>query len=423
MQKFTQRMLCDGVQLTCITTDQFKTSAFSAAFVLPLAEENAAAAILPYLLYQGTEQHPSLSALGEALDHLYGARIEPYVRKAGESLVIGFIGDSIDGACVPDGAHLTAEMAALLGQLLCCPRLENGRFPEAEVISERDNLKDRIAALKNNPRGYAVRRAQEIMCANEPFGACEYGTEAGTAALTSDSVWEMYERVLQTARVELFYCGTAQAELVADAYRQGLRLPTDGTRYCPQIDVCRVDHAPRTVVEEMPVGQGKLTLGLRTGLTGADAEYPALMLFTGVFGGYTGSRLFCHVREKLSLCYYASAALDKLKGIMMVASGIENAKYEQALAEIRRQLEDLCNGGLTQEELDDARRTIINNVRSMQDSPLSLEQYWQRQSIAGATQTPDELIAQLERVQRGQVMAAGRHVTLDLVYFMKGVGA
>lgn len=423
MQKLTQRSLGDCIQLTCITTDQFKTSAFSAAFVLPLAKENAAAAILPYLLYQGTQQHPSLSALGEALDHLYGARIEPYVRKVGESLVIGFIGDSIDGSCVPDGEHLTTEMAALLTELLCSPRLENGMFPETEVASERENLKDRIAALKNNPRGYAVRRAQEIMCENEPFGACEYGTAAGAEALTSASIWQMYQEILQTARVELFYCGTAQAELVASAYQKGLKLPEGGKRYCPQIDVCRIDREPRTVIEEMPVGQGKLTLGLRTGLTGADAQYPALMLFTSVFGGYTGSRLFCNVREKLSLCYYASAVLDKLKGIMMVASGIENEKYEQAFTEIQRQLEDLCNGGLTQEELNDARRTVINNVRSMQDSPLSLEQYWQRQSIAGFTQTPEELIARLERVERGQVIMAGRHVNLDLIYFMKGVGA
>lgn len=423
MQKFTQQSLGEGIQLTCITTDQFKTAAFSAAFVLPLAEENAAAAILPYLLYCGTERYPSLSDLGQALDGLYGARIEPYVRKAGESLVIGFIGDSIDASCVPDGDSLTTQVAALLTELLCRPNLANGMFPEAAFASERANLKDRIAALKNNPRGYAVRRAQEIMCEGEPFGACEYGTEQGAEALTAQSVWETYQEILRTARVELFYCGTAEAELVAAAYQEGLTLPTGTARYCPQVDVCRINRAPRTVTEEMRVGQGKLTLGLRTGLTGADAQYPALMLFAAVLGGYTGSRLFCNVREKLSLCYYASASLDKLKGIMMIASGIENDKYQEALSEILRQMEDLHSGGLTQEELDSARRTVINNVRSMQDSPLSLEYYWQRQSIAGCTESPEELIKCLERVERGQVMTVGRHISLDLIYFMKGVGA
>ena len=36
--------------------------------------------------------------------------------------------------------------------------------------------------------------------------------------------------------------------------------------------------------------------------------------------------------------------------------------------------------------------------------------------------TPEELIERLERVERGQVMAVGRQVTLDLICFMKGVG-
>lgn len=410
MQKFTQQSLGEGIQLTCMTTDRFRTAAFRAAFVLPLAKENAAAAILPYLLYCGTERYPTLSALGQALDGLYGARIEPYVRGAGESLVIGFVGDSIDASCVPDGERLTTHMAALLTELLCRPRLENGTFPEASFVSERANLKDRIAALKNNPNGYAVRRAQEIMCEGETFGVCEYGTEKGAEALTVQSVWKAYQEILRTARVELFYCGTAEAELVASAYQEGLRLPMDTARYCPQVDACRINRVPRTVTEEMQVGQGRLTLGLRTGLTGADEAYPALMLFASALGGYIGSRLFCNVREKLSLCYYASASLDKLKGIMMIASGIENDKYQQALSEILRQMEDLHSGGLTQKELDNARRTVISRVRSMQDSPLSLEYYWERQAIAGCTETPDELIRRLEHVERGQVMTVGRHI-------------
>ncbi|MBS5164703.1 MAG: insulinase family protein [Butyricicoccus pullicaecorum] len=422
MQNMTQQSLGEGIQLTCITTAQFKTAAFSAAFVLPLAKENAAAAILPYLLYCGTERYPNLSALGQALDGLYGVRIEPYVRKSGESLVIGFLADSIDASCVPDGDSLTEQVARLLAELLCCPVLEQGRFAETAFVSEQANLKDRIAALKNNPSGYAVRRAQEIMCDGEAFGACEYGTEQGAQALTMQAVWQTYQEILRTARVELFYCGTAQAALVAQAYQKGLKLPERAMCYRPQTDACRLNRAPRTVTEEMQVVQGKLTLGLRTGLTGAEEQYPALMLFTAVLGGYTGSRLFCHVREKRSLCYYATASLDKLKGIMMIASGIENEKYQEALSEILRQIEDLHSGGLTQEELDNARRTVIHNVRSMQDSPLSLEYYWQRQAIAGCTQTPEELIACLSRVERGQVMTVGRHIGLDLIYFIKGVG-
>ena len=421
-QAVTQRRLADGVQLTCITTSRFKTSAFSAAFVLPLGAQNAPFAILPPLLFGGTASCPDPSALGAALDGLYGARVEPFVRKVGESLSLGFAAVGVDPSSVPAGEDPTARIAALLCDLLCRPCLESGRFRADLAGRERNNLADRIRALRDNPRAYAVRRAQEIMCRDEPFGACEYGTAEGAAALAPDLVWAAYEEVRRYARVELFYCGSAEPDAVAAAFEAGLDLPAVRARYAPEIDVCRVNCKPRTVIEEMPVTQGKLTLGLRTGLCGADEDYPALMLFSAALGGYPGSRLFVHVREKLSLCYYASSALDKVKGLLMIASGIDNDKYGEALGEIVRQMDDLKAGGLGREELERARRTLIGQVRAIGDSPLSLETYWHRQAVAGFSVTPDALIEQLGRVERGQVMAAGRRVALDLVYFMKGVG-
>lgn len=421
-QRLSQHELAEGVRLTCVSTDAFKTAAFSAAFVLPLGAENAPFALLPYLLYRGTEHCPNLTMLGETLDGLYGARVEPFVRKVGESLSIGFVAAGVDAGSVPAEEDPTGQIAHLLCDLMCRPWLENGRFRAAETESERQNLIDRIRALKNNPRTYAVRRTQEIMCKDEPFGACEYGSVEGVQALTPDLIWAAYQEVLQHARVELFYCGSADPVVVAAAFADGLTLLASSDRYQTEVDVCRINCKPRTIVEDYPANQGKLTLGLRTGLAGMDEAYPALMLYAAVLGGYTGSRLFVNVREKLSLCYYASATLDKVKGLMMIVSGIENDKYDQALGEILRQMEDLHAGGLTRDELEQARRTLISQIRSLGDSPLSLENYWHRQAVAGFTMTPEELIERLERVERGQVMAVGRQVALDLICFMKGVG-
>lgn len=422
MQKITRRPLGGGAQMTCITTDQFKTSAFSAALVLPLRAENAAYAILPQLLYRGTASCPDLAALGTALDGLYGARVEPYIRKVGESLVIGFLSDVIDEAYAEGGDALTVRTAALLGELLCHPALENGVFRTDYVAAEQANLADRIAALRNDPRSYAVRRAKEIMCAGEPFGSSEWGTEEGARALTPETVWAAYQQALREARVELFYCGSMEAETVEAAFADALALPESDARYMPDLDVCRTRRRAETVVEELNVSQGKLTLGFRTNCVAADETYPALMLFNAAFGGYPGSRLFRTVREQLSLCYYANATLDKVKGLMMVSSGIENENFERARDEILRQFEDLREGGLKQDELEQARRTVANSIRSMQDSPLALERFWQGQAIAGAETTPEELLAQLDRVQRGQVMAVGRRIDLNLIYFLKGVG-
>ena len=41
------------------------------------------------------------------------------------------------------------------------------------------------------------------------------------------------------------------------------------------------------------------------------------------------SKLFMNDREKLSLCYYASSLIDKIKGILVVYSGVEFKNFSK----------------------------------------------------------------------------------------------
>ena len=142
------------------------------------------------------------------------------------------------------------------------------------------------------------------MCRYEAYGVDRLGDEASVAAITPESLWERYQQLLRTAQVEVYYCGSAQPDRVAEALRAALEgLPVNEDRIDPACDV-RVSAGPEPIVveEAMDVSQGKLALGFRTGgLTCWEEDFPVLYLATAVFGGTTLSKLFMNVREKLSL--------------------------------------------------------------------------------------------------------------------------
>jgi hypothetical protein len=75
--------------------------------------------------------------------------------------------------------------------------------------------------------------------------------------------------------------------------------------------------------ESLPVKQGKLVLGFRAGLAHAEDDTPRSKVMAECVRGGTYSKLFVHVRERLSLCYYCSARLNTQKGLIFVQSGIE----------------------------------------------------------------------------------------------------
>ena len=418
MNEITRTPLAPGVRLTCITTQKFKTSAMGVSLLLPLRGEPVFAA-LPHVLRRGTAQYPSLDAIGGALESLYGMRIEPAVRARGETLAVGLVADVIDEAYGGDG--LTSRAAALLLSFLNEPYLENGQFPSVSVRSEAENLADRIAAHRNDLRSWALRRLWELMCADEAYGKNELGTVEGALALTPEDFMKAYRTALDDAPMELFYCGAQLPETVADAFRAALPRRETKAYPLPETQIfAQPPHGKRYFEESLPVTQGKLCLGFRTGITSDDPRYPALLLTNAVYGGTTSSRLFRNVREKMSLCYYASTQCYRLKGVLAASSGIDNENAEVARAEILRQLEGLQHGGAQPDELETARRSVVNGLRAMADSPMSLESFWLDQAIAGLSWSPEDLAARVAEATADEVQGAARCIVPDTVFFLRG---
>lgn len=417
MQTTFNSSLAQGITLTSMQAKQFKTSVLSVTMTVPLGKNNGFAAILPHVLLRGTQNHPDMLSLSRKLDTLYGARIVPLIRKAGANLAIGFIADVIDERFA--NGNLTNEVIDLLCELIHKPALENGFLLSEYVESEKQNLIDRIARLKSDTRSYVVRRMREIMYENEPFGLCEYGNLEEIKTINPQNLTEYLNELISTAPMQIFYCGSVNSNEIENKFKSAFSFKKSNTKPAENI-ILPAPTEPKYITETMPVSQGKLAIGLRTGVTATSNEYPALMLFSTILGGYTGSRLFKHVREKLSLCYYASCGVDKFTGSMTITSGIENKNAELAQKEILAQIDDMKNGNITEQELFDAKRNILDLLKSMNDSPLTLESYFQSGIMNNISLSLDKLSEQIDKICVQDVIKVGQNIKLDTVYFMKG---
>ena len=170
------------------------------------------------------------------------------------------------------------------------------------------------------------------------------------------------------------------------------------------------------VTEVMDVNQGKLSLGYRC----TTEDVPAMILANLIFGGTSNSKLFLNVREKLSLCYYASSSYARSKNIMTVSSGVEQKDCDRAMEEIARQLTAVQNGEWEDWEQDGALQAMLSSLTSLPDSQGALENYYLGQIATDAGETPEELTAALREVTKERIMAAARSARLDTVYFLHG---
>lgn len=424
MSQVARRELFPGVWLRAVHTNKFKSAYLSLTLMAPLEEENAAAnAMLPSVLRRGTAIHPDMESLSAALDELYGGAIEPMVRKKGETQCIGFVASFLDDAYTLRGEKIVESAAALLGEVLLNPYTQNGVFFPDYTAGEKANLLDRIRGQINDKRAYATHRLTQLMCAEEAFGVDKLGDEAHVEAITPDSLWRRYQDLLKNASIELYYCGCADPDRVEAALKAALSaLPVNEERVVPDCEIrISAGAEPRVVEQAMDVTQGKLAMGFRTGgITCWEEEYTALVMCNAIFGGTTLSKLFMNVREKLSLCYYASSTLEKMKGLVLVSSGIEVDKYQTARDEILAQLDNIRKGQIEPWELEGARRTLIGGHLATLDDQARQEEFWLGQAVAGLDTTIEELCARFETVTHEQVVQAAQKLELDTIYFLKG---
>lgn len=413
-----RREIMQDVFLTYLPAQHFKTSRLTLNLVTGLDRASASAnALLPAVLRRGTVRCPDMESLSAALDTLYGANIDYTVRKKGERQCVGFAAGFIDDGFTPHGEKLLEPVAQQLGELLLEPVTRDGCFLSEYVDSEKANLIDAIRALKNDKRDWADIRLMQEMCAGEPYSVLRLGDEETAGAITADALYRHGQELMASSRVELIYCGGAEERRVEDAVLSALeRLPRGSQTPLPPVRRAAAPETPRCIIETMDVTQGKLAMGYRC----TSDDYPAMVLANLIFGGTSNSKLFLNVREKHSLCYYASSSYARSKGILTVSSGVEVTDFERAEEEIERQLHAVQQGDWEDWEQEGALQAIRTSLLSLTDSQGALENFYLGQIASGATETPGELASSLQQVTKERIVAAARTVTPDTVYFLRG---
>ena len=421
--EYSRTEIRPGVWLTHLREEKFKTACFSVSLLSQLNRETASMnALIPFVLRRGTSAFPDMEALSARMEELYGTVIEPIIRRIGEIQCCGFYASFPEDDFLPRGEGVLKDTLELTLDLLLSPVTRGGLLLPSYVDSEREKLLDLISARMNNKRSYAVLRCIEEMCCCEDFAVSRYGDEESCRSINYRKLSRHYRTLLQTSPIELFYCGRASLRDVKALLRDHLATLPRGeidTEIGTEIRMNALEAEPRNTVEEMDVAQANLVIGWRLGECMEDPDFAALYVFNDLFGGSPSSKLFLNVREKLSLCYYASSIIDIRKGLLLVSSGIQLSNLDAAKAEIFAQLEAVCRGDFSEDDLRTAKAGVISDLRSIPDSQGALESFYLSQAVAGADYSPEDLAELVNEVTAEQVTAIAKSVECDQIYLLK----
>lgn len=418
MSDIETKIIANGVSFSSIKESRFKTAKISVTMIVPIDKEKAPAySLLPTVLLHSCKKYPTQISLNRALSNIYGAGLGGYCKKMGESLAITLTAVGIDDRYTLNGEKISADIIDLLCEVIFNPNVENGAFMQKDFDQCKRQLLEAIDGEFNEKRGYAISRMLEIMCADEMYGIKRYGSREAVENLTPKDLYSVWKDVLENSRVEVMMIGNSDTSSAEDVIKQKLgaykrSVPSVSTKIITTVDSVKKE------TEYSDIAQAKLVMGFRTSTAQPDNTIP-MALTVAVLGGTPSSKFFMNVREKLSLCYYCASRYDKLKGIVMVDSGVEEKNIERTAEEIQNQLDEMKKGNISDFEIESAKLAYINSCKSSMDTVSGTESWYIGQMLDGKILTVDEYIEKLNEVTKETIVELANTITLDTIYVLQ----
>ena len=277
-----------------------------------------------------------------------------------------------------------------------------------DLDAERQVILEEINMHEDSPEDVVHDLYTQTLWPEHPLGRPVLGTVETILAANRASVRRFYGRHYVPGNLVVAAAGNLRHDDLVRLLRQrmdtGRRLGDRGTS---ARNLRAPGRAPKPsgahLVKRRKTEQAHICLGTN-GLARNDPDRFAFLVVNTALGGGMSSRLFQEVREKRGLAYtvYSYHAQYTEAGLFSTYAGTTPSRAQEVVSLLRRELELVRDGGLTDEEFQRAKGHVKGSM------VLSLEDPGGRMSRLGRSE-----IAHGEILSVDQALRRIDHVTLD----------
>lgn len=412
----------EGIKLHILDTNKFKTNLIGIFLTTPLTRENVTFnAMIPAVLRRGTQNMQSLDIISLELEKMYGAIFDCGIDKTGDNQILKFYLESINDLYLPEKEDILKQSIDKILEIVFNPLVEENSFNNEFCETEKANLKQIIESKIDNKAKYALERCIEEMYKGKEYGLYKYGYVEDLENINNNNLYEHYNNVINECKIDIFISGN-ELKNIENIIKENENIKKLQQReeiyITPKESANKENVEEKNIQESMNISQGKLVIGLDIHNQEENTKYIA-MVYNAILGGTATSKLFQNVREKASLAYSASSNYLKTKNNIFIRCGIEFENYNKALEIIKQQLEDMSNGKISEEEIENSKNTIISTIKCIPDEQDTEITYYFGQELSNTNIDSEEYIKKVQEITKEQVVNLAKNIKINTIYFLK----
>jgi predicted Zn-dependent peptidase len=283
--------------------------------------------------------------------------------------------------------------------------LQSSRLASSDVEAERQVILEEINMRDDDPGDLIHDLFAETLWKGHPLGRPVLGTRETIGSTTRDQIKRFYARLYRPEHFVVAAAGNLDHEelcsLVEATIDTGPRL-TAGTSRTGRTGGDVPAASGSTLVKNRATEQAHISLGTNA-YSRRDPQRFAFSVVNSALGGGMSSRLFQEIREKRGMAYsvYSYHSMFAETGVFAVYAGTTPSKAREVLAIVRREMDDIAGGGLTDEEMDRAKGHLKGGlVLSLEDTSGRMSRIGKSEISHGEILSVDEVLERTDAVTR-----------------------
>jgi len=420
--KFNEYKTENDIDVYINNTDKFKTNYIHLDIVRPLSTEKDVSknALIPYILYRGSKKYPTNQAISHRLDDMYGADLNVSVARRGENQLLRFSVEVISDKYVDAAESLIKKAIDFLYELVFSPLVVDGEFKKEYIKKGQTFLKEKILSLKNDKSSYVIERCYQEMCKGEDFSLYTLGSINGLRESQKENLYKYFQKILLESPIELFVIGDINKpddlyQYINNKFidKRDKELPLNNTFIKTE------NFREKELEEEDEITQSRFCAGIRVPITRSHPLYFALIVYNGMLGGFSHSKLFTTIREERGLAYYINTRLESTKGLILINAGIDVVNYPIVKEIIIEKIEEMKAGNFSTENIEWTKKKLINRYKTLSDNNHSIVDAFLLGLINGKKDSLNYVINSIKQVKKENIVKVAKKVNLTTYYLLK----
>jgi predicted Zn-dependent peptidase len=339
------------------------------------------AAVIVFVRVGAVDEKPSQSGLSHFLEHLMFKGSKNYIGDLMNRNVEN-MGGYINAATAKEFTvyYINIQKDRLEESIkMLADTMQNPLFPQDEIEVERKVVIEEIQRHSDNPAAVIYEKFYEALYAESALKNSIIGTPQVVANISREEIYGYYKAHYIPAKMIVVVSGnfdeTSIEKLIGETFGK-----FEEQSASPDPMLFEKVHDGKDIIEYGEVETGYMFTGF-LGPTINEKDIYAADTAVSILGGGKSSRLYKAMYEKKHLVYSTASCFmtEKGTGNICIMSFFDPKNLKKIKDEIKKQIEDIIDGSIAEEELNRAKLSIKTSWNFSLETPFDIADnigYW-----------------------------------------------